>query len=141
MNALYNLANCAPTILVVDDDKSIVEFLCSALEYKGCHVMSAEDGPAAIKMYKSNFTKIDLVIMDLLMPGMNGWEVLESMRIINHDLKAIIISGYQGMIERLEDFDNVSGLLHKPVTMEQLFDGIGQALMPESQQPLSSSFA
>lgn len=60
-------------ILVVDDEASIVEFICRALKMQGYKVVSASDGDNALNMIEEELP--DLVILDLMLPGMDGWEV------------------------------------------------------------------
>jgi two-component system, NtrC family, nitrogen regulation response regulator NtrX len=79
-------------ILVVDDEIAIRETLAKILEYEQYEVLTAADGPEALKKLENN--SIAAVLLDIKMPGMDGFEVLDRMRAERHDVPAIIISGH-----------------------------------------------
>jgi CheY-like chemotaxis protein len=67
------------TVLVVEDEKELREMLCEALELNGYHVVAAVDGSAALAVVE-RIDHLCLVLLDLLMPGMNGWDFFKEMR-------------------------------------------------------------
>ena len=71
-------ANGRPKVLVVDDDANITAFLKRALAYEGYQVETAADGPAALAAARDN--PPDLVILDVMLPGLDGVEVLRRLR-------------------------------------------------------------
>ncbi len=91
-------------ILVVDDDKSIVKVLAGYLEQAGFLVLSAYDGETALHILRRE--RPDLVILDLMMPKRDGWEVT---RIIRAD-KDLVSTPIIMLTARFEDTDKISGL-------------------------------
>ena len=82
------------TILLVDDEDAIRDFAQQALMYYGYKVMTASTGEEALEIYSGKINEIDLVILDLGMPGMGGHKCLQEMLQINQNVKVIITSGY-----------------------------------------------
>lgn len=70
-----NRSTDVKTLLIVDDEPGIVEMLQSGLQRKGYRVITALDGPSALEQMSDE--KPDLVMLDIAMPGMTGWEVLD----------------------------------------------------------------
>ena len=81
-------------ILIVDDEKSVKESTAALLRGKGYKVVTAKDGGEAVEYYAKSWEHIDLVILDMNMPVMNGRDTFVAMRKINPDVKAILATGY-----------------------------------------------
>ncbi len=82
------------TILFVDDEEVIIAVTRDILESLGYSVRSAKSGHEAIEIYKADRDKIDLIILDMIMPEMGGGETFDRLREINPDVKVILSSGY-----------------------------------------------
>jgi len=82
------------TILLVDDNETVLEIGRDVLEGLGYRVLVAEDGLAAIEVYSEQQFDIDLLILDVVMPRLGGVEALQSIREINPDVKAMFATGY-----------------------------------------------
>jgi PAS domain S-box-containing protein len=83
------------TILVVEDESSVRELACMALRKRGYQVLEAAHGPEAIKVWKKNHGKVDLLLTDMVMPnGMSGGELAKDLMARNPRLKIIYTSGY-----------------------------------------------
>jgi len=82
------------TILIVDDEASIVQLIRDILENHGYHTESAASGEEALEIYAEKRSFIDLVILDLNMPGMGGYECLKALYKLNEKIKVLIASGY-----------------------------------------------
>jgi PAS domain S-box-containing protein len=82
------------TILVVDDEPAVREMAREMLEYFGYGVLCAENGECAIETYRTSPTPINLVLLDLNMPGMGGYKCMKELLNIEPDLKILIASGY-----------------------------------------------
>lgn len=82
----------ATTILVVDDDASVREFLAKAFGGQGCHVLTACDGQAAASLASQQ--SIDVVVLDLKMPGWTGQQTLRRLLDVHPDLVIIVLTGY-----------------------------------------------
>jgi DNA-binding NtrC family response regulator len=107
------------TILVADDEVGIRDSLRRLLEYEKYHVILAEDGRTALQRVESEV--VDLVLLDIKMPGMDGMEVLSRLHESRSDLPVVIISGHgtiQTAVEatRLGAFD----FIEKPIDADRI---------------------
>ncbi|NOQ45357.1 MAG: PAS domain-containing protein, partial [Desulfobulbaceae bacterium] len=82
------------TVLIVDDEEIILEVGRELLEGMGYQVFTAINGAQAIKFYRDNQDKIDIVLLDMIMPDMDGGEVYDRVKEINPDIKVLLCSGY-----------------------------------------------
>lgn len=82
------------TILLVDDEDVILEVNEKIMQSLGYKVLSANSGKGAVEIYKQNQDKIDIVVLDMIMPDIGGGEAYELLRKINPDAKVILSSGY-----------------------------------------------
>lgn len=82
------------TILIVDDDKSVVKLTKSMLERLGYKAIEAESGESALDIYYENQHEIDLILLDIGMPGMGGNKCLKRLIDFNPHVKVIVSSGY-----------------------------------------------
>jgi len=113
------------SILVIDDAEPVLDFLKTALAKFGFTVLAALSGPEALRVFKDN--QVDLVICDLAMPGMTGWEVGRDVREICREkglAKApfILLTGWGGQTldeEKMVD-SGVDGTVEKPVKISKL---------------------
>ena len=109
------------TILIVDDEEMILNVGKRMLEKMSHDVIAASSGKEAIKLFKAERHRIDLVVLDMIMPEMGGKETFEKIREINPDVKILIASGYslgENTTEILER--GGSGFIQKPYTMMEL---------------------
>lgn len=88
------LATGNETILLVDDEQIIIEVARDMLEILGYKVIAAQTGQEAINIYSRQKGEIDLVIQDMVMPGMNGADIFQALKKINASVKVILASGY-----------------------------------------------
>ncbi|WP_320940071.1 response regulator, partial [Lysinibacillus capsici] len=79
-----------PTILVADDDANIRELVCLFLRKDGFTTMEAGDGKEALAIYGS--APIDLVVLDIMMPTMDGWTLCKELRKMNTDLPLLMLT-------------------------------------------------
>jgi DNA-binding NtrC family response regulator len=82
------------TILVVEDEKLMLRLLEKVFSQRGYHVMTVSDGEEAIEVYNCHKLKIDIVLLDVGLPKMTGWEVFLKMKHENPDVRVVIASGY-----------------------------------------------
>ena len=109
------------TILVVDDEEMVCEVTSTILRKQGYEVLTAEDGEAAIDAFTREGDRIDLVILDLTMPKMNGKEAFQKLRSLRQDVKVIISSGIPEEDSRKQFLEEeVSGFLQKPFVIKKL---------------------
>jgi len=109
------------TVLVVDDEEPVRTVADAALTQLGLTVRTASDGIAALDSLRSAPGSIDLVLLDLTMPGISGDEILRQLRQIRPDLRVIIMSGYSEgeTMQRCASL-GVTGFLPKPFTVTTL---------------------
>jgi CheY-like chemotaxis protein len=82
------------TILLVEDEPLLLDLLKLILEEKGYRVATAVDGLQALEVYHKNIDTIDLVLSDMGLPKLGGWETFQRMRDINPNVKVILASGF-----------------------------------------------
>ena len=98
------------------DDEELVLFINGEfLESLGYHVLRVESGEEAIRIYQAQGRTIDLVILDMLMPGKNGQETFRDLQAINPNVKVIIATGYTDeTATRAVLQDGAAGFIRKP---------------------------
>ena len=120
------------TILFIDDEKMILDVGCELLEELGYTVLSALSGREALDLFQKNSNKIDLVIMDMIMPGMGGGETFDRLRNINPNVKVLLSSGYSvdGQATKILR-RGCDGFIQKPFNLNQLAEKIGNIMGKE----------
>ena len=121
------------TILIIDDDKSILSFLKERLIYEGFNVLTALDGKEGMNLFNDN--QVDLVITDIIMPAKIGFDVIIEMKEICPDIKIIAISGMGlGMIEtclKTAKFAGAEYAFAKPFEISNLLTAVYKLLKEE----------
>lgn len=117
------------TILIVDDEPLVRKATADSLESLGFDVLVADGGKAALQLVREHRGQIDLVVLDMLMPDMDGPEVFERLRAIEGHSKVLLCSGYarSGDVGRLLAA-GAKGFLAKPFSLEQLSAAVTDAL-------------
>ena len=120
------------TILLVDDEDSIRIFAEQALIKFGYKVMSASSGEEALDLFRDKSTDIDLVVMDLGMPGMGGYKCLKELLKLEPQVKVIIASGYSidGPIKQSIEA-GARGYVGKPYQLADLLNTVREVLDEE----------
>ena len=110
------------TVLLADDEKNVHKVLKIMLEKLGHNVLSAYSGNEAVDKFRKHWKNIDIIILDLMMPGLNGREVYYRMSEINTDFKVIVSSGFSkdDNLNILLKEKNVYGFLQKPYSFNEL---------------------
>lgn len=91
-----------PVVLVVEDDDLVRIMLRLGLERHGFRVSMATDGAEALEMYRENMAVIDVVLLDVCMPGLDGPRTLDALRRVNPAVAACFMSGHSGSYEPAE---------------------------------------
>jgi CheY-like chemotaxis protein len=121
------------TLLVVEDEVDVRRAVARALEDEGYEVLAAGDGPSAVESLRGRNGTVDLVILDIGLPGMNGWEAFAAMRGVRPDLRAIVASGYLDPATRsTRPADGVVEYLTKPYETEAILGAVRRALSAKS---------
>ncbi|MHB0856285.1 MAG: GspE/PulE family protein [Anaerolineae bacterium] len=112
------------SILIVDDDLGMCETLCDILEDKGFAVGTANDGQSAVDRMKNGH--FDLVLIDVMMPGMNGVETLRQIRAVNPNVTTMIMTGHSQLEGFVSDalWNGVDGVLYKPFDVDAVLQMI-----------------
>ena len=118
------------TILLVDDEESLIALGARMLEHLGITVLTAADGLQAVELYRERGKEIDLVLMDLTMPHMDGAEAFGELRRLNPDVCVVLASGYshEDVASRFAG-KGLDGVLQKPYTLAKLREALAE-LMP-----------
>jgi CheY-like chemotaxis protein len=117
------------TILIVDDQETIWDFLIEALQNLGYSVLLAENGIDAVEIYKNNPGQIDLVLLDMVMPKMGGHKTFYQIKSADSDANILLSSGYVSE-EEVNDLlaRGARGFLAKPHRIAQLTKEIRRIL-------------
>ncbi len=109
------------TILLVDDEDMIIDVGAQMLKKLGYEVLVARGGKEAIQIYKKNQHKIDMLILDMIMPDMGGGETYDILKKIDPDVKVLLSSGYSinGRATQILEC-GCNGFIQKAFTMEEL---------------------
>jgi DNA-binding NtrC family response regulator len=115
------------SILVIDDEKEICESIKMILEYEDYHVEYATNGKDALE--KVNFTSFDAILLDIQMPDMNGFELLNKFKELNIDTSVVIISAYSSVenavkATKLGAYD----FIEKPIDRDKLLISVRNAV-------------
>lgn len=112
------IAGNGETILLVDDEKMVVNACKEVLEKINYQVVTASDGMEAIKAYDHHKEHIDLVILDIVMPELGGFGAAQAIREINPDAKIIFATGYDKSEQHIDDDSEI--MLSKPLKIHEL---------------------
>jgi DNA-binding NtrC family response regulator len=111
------------SILALDDDYDVTVIIRMGLRRHGLNVLTFTSPNLALEHFKSNAANYSLVISDLRMPGMNGFEFIREVKEINPDIKVFLMTAFE--INNLEFSNAISSLkvdefITKPITFEKL---------------------
>jgi len=124
-----DLLRGSETILFVDDEDILTEFAEDLLGVLGYTVLIAGSGKEALDIYEKNRDRIDMVLLDMIMPGMSGGETYDNLKLLNPDIKAILSSGYSIDGQAIAILDRgCNGFIQKPFKIEQLSQKLREIL-------------
>ncbi len=110
-------------ILLIDDENEFVETLAERLEIRGCVSRIARDGETGISMVASE--SFDVVILDLMMPGLSGLDTLRQIKTIDKALPVIILTGHGSTKDAMEGMHiGAFDFLMKPLDIKELLEKI-----------------
>jgi hypothetical protein len=116
------------TILVVEDEEGVRKLVSAVLNNGGYTVIEAANGLAALSIYEKNSHKIDLVLTDVVMPQMNGFELGLKIAEKNPDLQVLYMSGYRDSPIDSAPGEPPKAFLNKPFTPDILLAKVREAL-------------
>lgn len=113
------------TLLLIDDEEDILSVTQMMLEAAGFTVLCTNSPRKGVEMYREHFEEIKAVLVDLIMPEMDGRKVFQELKNINKDVKAILVSGYNNDDIKNHLYDEgFAGLIQKPYEVEYLLNKI-----------------
>jgi two-component system, cell cycle sensor histidine kinase and response regulator CckA len=119
------------TILLIDDEEMIVDVARQLLASLGYTVLAATSGGAALELYRENRARIDLVILDMIMPQMSGGRVFEGLKAIDPKVRVLLSSGYSINGQAMDILRRgCRGFIQKPFTIRELALKIREVLRP-----------
>jgi excisionase family DNA binding protein len=125
----HPVRNSRQRVLVVDDEASIRELLSKTLALAEYEVDTVPDGPAALDRMRESTAGYDLLIADLMMPGMDGLTLIRQVKRMKADLPVIIITGFSTESSAIEAVNlGVAGYLTKPFRVPQVLAAAAKAL-------------
>ena len=120
------------TLLLIDDEDIIIDIGGQILERLGYRVLMARSGKEAIEIYRANKSKINMVILDMIMPDMGGGETYDRLKKINPEIQVLLSSGYSINGQASEIMNRgCNGFIQKPFNVEQLSKKIREILGKE----------
>ena len=119
------------TILLVDDEEGVRKLVSAVLKSNGYDVLEASNGSAALTAYEKNGHKIDMVLTDVVMPQMNGFELGRELRTRTPELKILYMSGYRDNPIAGALGEAPKAFLHKPFTPDALLAKVREVLDTE----------
>jgi CheY-like chemotaxis protein len=125
----------AQTILLVDDHRSVRSALKTVLERAGHAVLEAPTGERAVEIARGHPGPIDLLLADVVMPGMDGFEVARSIRALRPGAKVLFMSGHLGNAHAEDVAASKGSFLPKPFAAADLREALEQASALQEPRP------
>ena len=120
-----DLRKAKETVLLIDDDEMVVDVSEQILNSSGYDVVSAKSGKEAIEVYKENHSRIDMVILDMILPDMGGGDTYDRLKEINPGIKVLLASGYDIDYQGSDIMERgCDGFIQKPFNMNELLEKI-----------------
>jgi two-component system cell cycle sensor histidine kinase/response regulator CckA len=116
------------TLLVVDDEEEILSSMQEALTRHGYRVVPVSDPSSAMDTFKKISGEIALVITDIVMPQVDGKELIQQIKLIKPEVKILAISGYTKYVANKEEIKDISGFLQKPFETPHLLSVVRRIL-------------
>jgi DNA-binding NtrC family response regulator len=118
----------APTVLVVDDEPHVREFVRVVLAQGGYQVVAVSTADEALALYRADPARIDLVLSDVLMPGRTGPELAVALRAISPEVRVLLMSGFTGDRPHPESLPTDIAVLEKPFRLDGLLAAVSAAV-------------
>jgi two-component system cell cycle sensor histidine kinase/response regulator CckA len=131
-----NILKGVETVLFVDDEEEIVKVSKALLEIMGYRVLTASNGQEALQVYQQRKDDIDIVLLDMIMPGMSGNHVFEKLKALNENVRVLLLSGYSKDGETTAILaGRCDGFIQKPFKIQDLSRSIREALAHRPDGP------
>jgi two-component system, cell cycle sensor histidine kinase and response regulator CckA len=136
-----NSQSARRTVLIVDDETDVLRLLQTVLTEEGYEIITAKNADSAMKAFGRLAHRPDLLLVDVVMPGMSGPMLVERLREIEPDLKVLFMSGYDDrhLVQRYV-LDKGFRLIPKPFTVHSLRQAIDAVVKgPKPGRPRESA--
>ncbi|MCF7912551.1 MAG: PAS domain S-box protein [Candidatus Cloacimonetes bacterium] len=128
-------------IILIDDEEIVRKTVFTLLDNLGYNVNTFADGKEGLAYYAANWEEIDLILLDVIMPEIDGPEVFKRLQEINPAVKVLLFSAYSATRDVQDALDNGAlGFIHKPILRDELSHKISQALADQRVNNLRSLF-
>jgi DNA-binding response OmpR family regulator len=117
-----------PRVLAIDDETILLEVIRSALSAEGFEVLTAASGTEGLTLYEKNWSTIDLVLLDYLMPDLTGDLVFESMQRVNPDVRVLLLTACDDQVAHRMFAAGLRGYIQKPFFLDDLIGRIREQL-------------
>jgi two-component system cell cycle sensor histidine kinase/response regulator CckA len=135
MKAIDEISSAVPlrgaagnSVLVVDDETAVRRFAVRVLEREGYGVAEAVDGMMALELIKQGGTSIDVVVSDIVMPRLNGVELMQALSVSHPSLPVILMSGYATDALAKRGITAPCAMLPKPFLPERLLEEVRRCI-------------
>ena len=123
------MGNGIENVLLVDDEEIVIGVGKQMLERLGYKVVTAKNGREAVDFHSNNPDGVDLVLLDMIMPGMEAGDTYDQLKAINPGIKVILSSGYSLDQKATDILDRgCNGFIQKPFNMKNLQEKINEVL-------------
>ncbi|MFT7643186.1 MAG: two-component system alkaline phosphatase synthesis response regulator PhoP [Pirellulaceae bacterium] len=120
----------AKRILIVEDEEHLAVGIKFNLEAEGYRATTVGDGPSALRHVNDGAEEVDLILLDLMLPGMSGYDVCESLRDAGHLMPILLLSARTLVEDRTRGFDvGANQYLTKPFELDELLSRVKNLLM------------
>jgi len=117
----------------VDDEEALCQLIRDVLTRRGYRVLTATSGPDGVRLFREQADQVRLVILDMVMPGMDGRAVFEALREVDPEVRVLVSSGYMDEATAASILRRgVAGFLRKPYTLRELVEAV-QAALPKTR--------
>lgn len=113
------------TVFLIDDDDMVADVSEMILKKSGYNVVIAKSGKEAIEVYKENHKRIDMVILDMILPDVDGGDTFDRLKKINPGIKVLLASGYDLDYQGRDIMERgCDGFIQKPFNMNEMLEKI-----------------
>jgi two-component system OmpR family response regulator len=127
-------------ILVVEDERHLAIGIKYNFEAEGYRVTTVGDGPSALKLFEERPQEFDLVILDLMLPGMSGYAVCEALREAGNDVPILMLTARTLSEDRIRGFDaGTDQYMEKPFDLDELLNRVHHMLSRRSGRPAGNN--
>ena len=117
------------TILFAEDEVHQLKYMRRVLEREGYRVLGARDGVEAVELHRRHSDEIDLVVLDLRLPKMSGWDAFQEMKREDPQVKALVASAYvTPEVRSAIDNGQLLGLFVKPYSLDVFLQKVSAAI-------------